>query len=90
MGVDSLIDMVRAAVMIALTIMSPLLLLGLLVGLLMGMLQTVTNVHDPTISLIPRMIAMLIVLLVCLPWLACRMLEYSQVMFSHSYFTGGG
>lgn len=90
MGIDGMIEMVRQSMMIALTITLPLLLVGLAVGLSMGILQTVTNIHDPTISLIPRMIAVLVILLVCLPWFASRMLEYSHVLFSHVNLTGGG
>jgi flagellar biosynthetic protein FliQ len=89
MGLDGLVDMVREAMFVTLTLMSPLLILGLAVGLMMGVFQTITNIHDPTISLIPRMIALLLALLIGLPWLASRMLEYSHMVFSHARFIGG-
>jgi flagellar biosynthetic protein FliQ len=55
-----------------------------------GVLQAITNVQDPTISLVPRIMVMLLTLMVCLPWLIGRMIEYSHSAFSQIPFTGGG
>jgi flagellar biosynthetic protein FliQ len=87
---DALIDVAREAMITSLTLMAPLLLAGLLIGMFVGVLQAITNVQDPTISLVPRIMVMLLALMVCLPWLIGRMVEYSHSVFSHVPFTSGG
>jgi flagellar biosynthetic protein FliQ len=89
-GMDALVDVAREAMITTLTLMAPLLLAGLLIGMFVGVVQAITNVQDPTISLVPRIMVMLLTLMVCLPWLIGRMVEYSHSMFSHIPFTGGG
>ncbi len=75
---DGIVDLGRQAMMITLTLASPLLVVGLLVGLLVGIVQAVTQVHDPTISLVPRIMATLITLIVSLPWLIGKLVEFSE------------
>ena len=48
--------------MAALLIGSPILLVSLAVGLLIGLLQAATQVQEQTVSFVPKLIAMLVVL----------------------------
>ncbi len=72
------VDLVRAAVMNAMIIGAPLLVVGMLVGLVVSLLQAVTQVQDQTISAVPKILAMLVALVFCLPWMADRMIEYTR------------
>ena len=87
---DALIDVAREAMLTSLTLMAPLLVAGLLIGMFVGVLQAITNVQDPTISLVPRIMVMLLTLMVCLPWLIGRMVEYSHSVFSYVPFISSG
>ena len=89
--VDSVIDLAREAMMMTLTLAAPPLIVGLLIGLIVAVLQAVTQVHDPSISLVPRMMAILLTIVVCLPWLIERMVAYSQTVFTQvSLLSGTG
>lgn len=90
MEMEALIDICREALAISATLMAPLLLVALLVGLLMGMFQTLTNIHDPTLSLVPRILAVLVAMIIGLPWLMSGILEYAAAMFGSSSFIPGG
>lgn len=72
------VDLVRTAVMNAMIIGAPLLVVGMLVGLVVSLLQAVTQVQDQTISAVPKILAMLVALVFCLPWMADRMIEYTR------------
>ena len=72
------IDLVRSAIVIALTIGSPLLLVGLVVGLVVSLFQAVTQIQDQTLTAVPKIIAMVLALIICLPWLADRMIDYTR------------
>ncbi len=41
------------------------------------MIQTMTQMHEPTVAQVPRLAAVLIVVLVILPWLLSRWVSYA-------------
>jgi flagellar biosynthetic protein FliQ len=47
----------------------PLLLVAVAVGLLVGVAQTLTQLHEPVIAQVPRLVAVVLAVLVLLPWL---------------------
>ena len=72
------IDMGREALMTALMIGSPVLAVGVLVGLTIGLVQALTQIQDQTIAFVPKIVAMVVTVGFCLPWLVERMIEYSR------------
>ena len=78
MNPDVAIDLGRQAVNVGLVIGSPVLVAGLVVGLLVGMLQAVTQIQEQAISFVPKLVVMVLVLSVALPWLVQEMVQYSQ------------
>jgi flagellar biosynthetic protein FliQ len=83
MEVDQAIDLGRQAMFTTLMLGSPILAVGLCVALLMGILQALTQIQDQTISFVPKILAMMVALAVCLPWLISRLVEYSQQLISN-------
>ncbi len=72
------VDLAREAIQVALVIGSPLLASALIVGLVVGLLQAVTQVQEQTVSFVPKLVAMAVVLSLMLPWLLGQMVEYSR------------
>lgn len=70
------IDLGRQGIMLALLIGAPVLLVGMAVGLVIGLLQALTQVQDQTIAFVPKILAMLLALSFCLPWIVGKMMEY--------------
>ncbi len=71
------VDLIRDAVLNAMIIGAPLLLMGMLVGLVISLLQAVTQIQDQTLNAVPKIIAMILALVFCLPWISDRMVEYT-------------
>lgn len=72
------IDLGRQALITALVIGAPMLLVGMAVGLLVGLAQALTQIQDQTVSFVPKIVAMVVALGFCLPWLIQRMMDYSE------------
>lgn len=75
------VELVRAAVLNAMIIGAPLLVMGMLVGLVISLLQAVTQIQDQTLNAVPKIIAMVLALVVCLPWIADRMIDYTSTTY---------
>lgn len=84
MDLSGALDLAREALLTALIISGPVLGIGVLVGVVVSLIQTVTQLHDQTLALVPKIIAMVVATLVFIPWLATRVLEYAREMFGAS------
>jgi len=66
----------------ALIISAPMLLAGLVVGLIISIFQAATQVNEMTLTFIPKIIAVVVVLLFTLPWIINVMLSFTQELLS--------
>jgi flagellar biosynthesis protein FliQ len=71
------INLGREALWTALVIGSPVLVAGMIVGLVIGLFQTLTQIQEQSVVFVPKIIVMLLVLSVTLPWLISQMLHYT-------------
>ncbi len=67
-----MIDGAREALRMALLLGGLPLLAALVVGLVVGIGQTLTQLHEPVVAFVPRLLAVLLVVLVFLPWFFSR------------------
>ena len=63
-----------------LMVAAPVLLTVLAVGLLVSIFQAATQIHEATLSFVPKMIAAVAVLAVAGPWMLTTLVEYLQRM----------
>lgn len=78
MDAQDAIDLAREAIWIGLLIGSPVLLVGMLVGLVLGLIQALTQIQEQTIAFVPKIVAMILVLSLTLPWIITQMVQYSS------------
>lgn len=66
----------RAGLMLALTIAGPLLIAALIVGVAVSLLQALTQVQEQTLTFVPKLMAMGVVLLLCLPMIGHALADF--------------
>ena len=79
---ESTVELVRQALFITLKIAAPILLAGIVVGLVVSVLQSVTSIQDQTLSFVPKIVVMVVVAAVLLPWITMRLVEYAGELMS--------
>lgn len=84
------VTLAQQAIITALLLGAPLLLVGMAVGLLIGLAQALTQVQDQTVAFVPKIVAMVAALLFCLPWLLQKLVEYSETLIANIPRTLGG
>lgn len=57
---------------------APVLITGLVVGLFIGMVQAVTQIHEMTLTFIPKMMAVALALMVFSPWMLRTFLDFAR------------
>ena len=83
MSPEDAIDLAREAIMLMLLVSAPVLLAGLAVGLLIGLFQALTQIQEQTVSFVPKIVAMVLVLSLSLPWLINQMVQYSHDLITN-------
>ena len=76
------IDIGKQALWITLVISGPLLVVGLVVGLFIGVIQAVTQIHEMTLTFIPKILAVVGVFMALMPWMTIKMMEYTVSLFN--------
>lgn len=76
-----LVELLRNAMMLAAQLSAPVLLTVLGVGLLIGIFQAMTQISDPTVSLVPRVLAATAVLTFSAGWLGQHVMRFAQTAF---------
>ncbi len=78
---DSVINQAREALQLALLLAAPLLLVSLAVGVLVGIFQAATQINEMTLSFIPKLMAMAVVMIVAGPWMLRLLIEFTRRLF---------
>lgn len=62
---------------------APALMLGLIVGLAVSLFQAVTSIQDPTLSFVPKILAIMLVVLLAFPWMISIMKDFTENIFNN-------
>lgn len=81
MGHETLLDLCKTTLLTALMICAPALLVGMAVGLLVSFFQTVTSLQEQTLTIVPKMLAVLLTIILLMPWILGTLREYTATLF---------
>lgn len=73
---DTVIAIVRQALEVAMLAAGPLLLASLLTGLLVSIFQAATQINEMTLTFIPKLFVMFLVLVITGPWALQLMVDF--------------
>ncbi len=79
---DTVISLVVSMMGVALKVAVPMLLAGLVVGLPVSIFQAVTQIQEQTLSFIPKVAALGIVVIVAGPWMLGEIVSYTQELYT--------
>lgn len=81
MDTAMVVDLGREALWVAVVIASPLLGIALIVGLLIGIFQAATSINEMTLSFIPKIAALVIVMIVLGSWQISVIVDFTRRIF---------
>lgn len=84
MTIGFVLELARDFLMTAMIIAMPALVVSLIIGLIVGVLQTITSVQEQTLSFVPRLLAVGLVMLVCLGWILQMAVHFTMRMLAYA------
>lgn len=82
MSVNEAVELVRETLMLMLVLSFPVLLAALVIGLVVSLFQAMTQIHEQTLSFVPKILGMGAAAIFVMPWITQRIMEFAQRMFS--------
>jgi len=79
---EYIITLSQETMLLVLYVSGPVLLVTLVVGLLVSIFQAVTQIHEMTLTFIPKILAVAALMLILLPWMMQRMVDFTVQLIS--------
>jgi flagellar biosynthetic protein FliQ len=81
MTTEYVLGLGREAITLVLLVSGPMLVFGLVVGLAISIFQAVTQVHEMTLTFIPKIVAVAFALILFLPWMISIITDFTTRLF---------
>ena len=78
---EQVVALARQTIEAAFWIAAPVLLSAMVVGLLINVAQVLTSIQDTTVSTVPRLTAVGIILFVLAPWILHHLVVFTRALF---------
>ena len=82
MTTSEVMEVLKHAMLVAFQMAGPLLIVSIVVGLIVAIFQAATQIHEQTLTFVPKLIVIAIVLLVTGSWMLSVFTEFVQHIFS--------
>ena len=79
---DMVSELLRQLMKEALILAAPLLIATILISFVLSLLQTLTSLQEQSLTSVPRLAAVSMILLVGMPWFLGRMAAYTRLLFT--------
>jgi flagellar biosynthetic protein FliQ len=81
MSQELAIETIRQALLTTLWTVLPLLVVLFVAGIFISLLQIITSIQDPSFGAVPRLAIFFVTLLIILPWIVIRLMDYTGRLF---------
>ena len=80
MGEEMVVSLLRETLYLIIKVSAPMLLVSLVVGLIVSILQTVTSIQEQTLTFVPKLLSIFLVLMLTGNWIMTNIREYFQFL----------
>ena len=77
-----MIDIMRQGVWVAIQIGGPMLIVSMAVGVLVAIFQAATQIHEQTLSFIPKLVLIILFLLIGGGWMLTTLQDFTEMIFT--------
>lgn len=82
MTTGQVVDIASEAIWLIIECATPLLLVSLIVGLIISIFQTVTSIQEQTLTFVPKILVMFLMIIITGDWLLNNILSFIQDLWS--------
>lgn len=79
----------QQVILLVMELAGPMLMAGLVVGLIISVFQATTQIQEQTLSFLPKIVAMVVVLLLAGPWMLQQIMDFTGHVLGNLQSFGG-
>ena len=80
MNPEFAIELLKNMMLQALAVAAPVLITAMVVGLAVSLFQAVTTIHEQTLVFVPKILAVVAVMLLLMPWMVRSLIEFTTAV----------
>ncbi|MEZ5692118.1 MAG: flagellar biosynthesis protein FliQ [Rickettsiales bacterium] len=81
MGTNEVLEVIRDGIYVLIIISAPIMITALIVGLIIALMQALTQIQEATLTFVPKVLAMLLVLVLTLPFMVEQLTSYNHRLY---------
>ena len=82
MSPDQVAEILRSLLREAMIVAAPILIAAALLSFLLSLLQTLTSLQEQSLTAVPRLFAVVLILAVGMPWFLHRLTAYTSLLYT--------
>jgi len=82
------IDIARDAIIVALKLGAPIMLLALAIGLVVSLFQALTQIQEMTLTFVPKIVVIMLSLMLLLPFMLATLSSFTERLVDHIIVSG--
>ena len=82
MDQGQIMDVFREALLVCLKLVGPMLIVSILIGLLVSIFQAATQIHEQTLTFVPKLLVIALLLLLSGQWMIMVMNDFVNYLFA--------
>lgn len=82
MNTGQIIDIARRAVYTATIVSAPVLIICLAVGIIISIFQAATQIHEQSLTFVPKIIVVVILIIVAGNWMVNKLADFTKEAFN--------
>ncbi len=85
---SELIELARSGMLVMVKVAAPPLLAGLAIGLAVSLFQALTQIQEMTLTFVPKVLTVLLVLLIFLPFMLHTLFDFTHLVIDRAIAGG--
>lgn len=81
MNSSAIMDIMQSAMVVAVKVSTPILLASIVLGLVIAIFQAATQIHEQTLTFVPKLFATAVILIILGPWMMSVMSDFAYYIF---------
>lgn len=81
MSQEQVMGIFQQAIILAFKLAGPLLVISIIIGLVIAIFQAATQIHEQTLTFVPKIVAIALVMLLLGPWMITLLSDFMRNLF---------
>ncbi len=76
-----IVNIMREGIWVLIIVSAPMMVTAMVVGLAVSLIQALTQIQETTLTFVPKMVTMMLVMLLAMPYMLQTLLDYGNELF---------